>query len=275
MSLITIDEEKCKRDGICVDECPVKIIQMISKETVPVAIPGADLMCINCGHCVAVCPHGALTHKKMKPEQCPPVNKEWLLNPEQAEHFLRSRRSIRTYKEEAVEQRIIQKLINIASYAPTGHNSQPVEWLVVYKKDDVNMMTGLIVDWMRNVVEKQPKMAKSMGFELIVAGYEASLDIVLRGAPHLIVAHAPAGDSMAPSACNIAMTYLELAAPSFGLGACWAGFFQVASMLWKPLQETLGLPDRHKCYGAMMVGYPKYNYSRMPLRNKPKITWRE
>ena len=92
MSLITVDPDKCNRDGICVDECPIKIITLKDKESLPVPVPGADDLCINCGHCVSVCPTAALSHKNQAPEQCPPVKKEWMLNAEQAEHFLRYRR---------------------------------------------------------------------------------------------------------------------------------------------------------------------------------------
>jgi ferredoxin len=35
MSLITIDQEKCNQDGICVAECPARIIQLDSKEDYP------------------------------------------------------------------------------------------------------------------------------------------------------------------------------------------------------------------------------------------------
>ncbi len=28
MGFFTIDTEKCKRDGICVDECPMRILEM-------------------------------------------------------------------------------------------------------------------------------------------------------------------------------------------------------------------------------------------------------
>jgi len=70
------------------------------------------------------------------------------------------------------------------------------------------------------------------------------------------------------------LTYLELAAPAFGLGTCWAGYFDVAANLWPPLKNALELPDGHTSFGAMMIGYPKYKYQRMPLRNQAKISWR-
>ena len=65
-----------------------------------------------------------------------------------------------------------------------------------------------------------------------------------------------------------------MAAPSFGLGTCWAGFFQFAATFWPPLKEALQLPEDHASFGAMMVGYPKYRYQRLPLRNDAQITWR-
>jgi nitroreductase len=74
--------------------------------------------------------------------------------------------------------------------------------------------------------------------------------------------------------CTIALTYLELAAPSFGLGACWAGYFMAAARHWRPLQEALPLSEGHIVYGAMMVGYPRYRYYRLPLRNEAQVTWR-
>jgi len=90
----------------------------------------------------------------------------------------------------------------------------------------------------------------------------------------MIITHASKENRMAPVAATIALAYLELAAPSFGLGACWAGYFNAAAASWPPLQKALTLPEDHISLGAMMVGYPKYNYHRLPPRKEPKIIWR-
>ncbi len=42
MSLISVDTEKCKRDGICVETCPAKILKLIDQDSVPVQLAGAD-----------------------------------------------------------------------------------------------------------------------------------------------------------------------------------------------------------------------------------------
>ena len=70
MSLFTVDKEKCKRDGICVSECPMKIIAIKSEDAFPEPVPEAEEFCINCGHCVAVCPHEALSLETMDVQDC-------------------------------------------------------------------------------------------------------------------------------------------------------------------------------------------------------------
>ena len=62
MGLLIIDEEKCRKDGICVRECPMVIIKQKDENSFPEMAPGGEDICNACGHCVAVCPHGALSH---------------------------------------------------------------------------------------------------------------------------------------------------------------------------------------------------------------------
>ncbi len=274
MDLITVDQERCKRDGICANVCPLKIIRIRNNDAYPALVRGAEKLCIRCGHCLAACPHDALTLTGVGPDQCPPLRRDWLLDPEHAEHFLRSRRSIRLYKEKVVEKETIERLIHIARYAPSGHNSQPVEWLVVHNPEEVRRLTGVVVEWMRDTVAKDPKAERSMLMRLITAAWAGGVDTICWGAPHVIVAHAEKDNLMAPQACTIALTYLDLAAPSLGLGTCWAGFFNVAAALWRPMHEALGLPENHSVFGSIMLGYPSISYQRLPPRNTPNIGWR-
>jgi nitroreductase/NAD-dependent dihydropyrimidine dehydrogenase PreA subunit len=272
--MITVNPELCNKDGICADVCPIKIISFTDGQ-LPQPVPGADQMCIRCGHCVAACPTGALSHAAMAPEDCPPVRPEWQLSFEQAAHFLRSRRSIRVYRKKAVSSEDLTRLMETASYAPSGHNRQPVSWHVIYRKDELHRLTGLAADWMRDMIRKQPAMAASMHMELVVGAWDLGVDVICRNAPHLIIVHGPGADVTAQTAATIALTYLDLAAPTLDLGTCWAGFFQAAAMLWPPLQKALALPKGHVSYGAMMIGYPRHTYHRLPLRNPPAISWQK
>ena len=72
----------------------------------------------------------------------------------------------------------------------------------------------------------------------------------------------------------ISLAYFDLAAMSFGLGCCWAGLFMMAARSWEPLGEFLNLPQHHHLHGAMMVGYPKFRFHRLPVRKPPIIGWR-
>lgn len=224
MSLFVVDSEKCKRDGICVAECPLQLIELTDRKSVPIPINGADEMCINCGHCVAVCPHGAMSLATMKSEECAPVQKDLLPGLEQVEHLMLSRRSIRTYEDRAVEREVLTKLIDIARYAPTGRNAQLVRWLVIDDKKEVRRLAGIIIDWVRHLLKEQNPIAVRNRFDRVVADWEAGFDRVCRSAPALIITHAPKDYSTVATDCAIALTYFELAASAFGLGACWAGF---------------------------------------------------
>lgn len=273
MSLFVVDEEKCKKDGICAAECPVGIIRFEKGGTAPKPADRLVEMCIRCGHCVAVCPEGAMTHEYLRPDQCPPVKKEWLLDPERTEHFLRSRRSIRNFNKQPVDRNILERLIDVARYAPSGHNSQAAEWIVISDPVGVHKAAGFVIDWMRTIINRKPEVAQAMGLEFFVKAWEKGEDKICRNAPHMIITHALTKEPTGAQACTIAMTYLDLAAPSFGLGTCWAGFFTLALNKLPDMQGAVGLPDGNTCHGAVMLGFPKYQYYRMPLRSDPKITW--
>lgn len=269
-----IDKEKCTRDGMCTETCPMGLIEREDAASFPAPTEEAGMLCVQCGHCVAVCPHGALSLETIMPEQCPPIHKDWHLTPEQTEHFLRSRRSIRAYKDKPVDKELITRLIEIARFAPSGHNSQPVQWLVIYDRTEIQKLAGMVIDWMRYMLKQQPDVANSLHMDRVVGRWEKGRDTVCRNAPHVIVAHASKEDRRAPVASTIALAYLELAAPSFGLGACWAGYFNAAAASWPPLQKALALPGDNISLGSMMVGYPKYKYHRLPPRKDPHIIWR-
>ena len=272
MSFMSVDPDKCNKDGICVDECPMKIIHMA--DGVPTLLKGGDKMCIRCGHCVAVCPKAAIAIEGISPDDCLSVDKKLLTDPVAGEHFLRYRRSIRTYKDKPVDRDVLEKVIEIAGHAPSGHNSQSVKWQVIYDQAEVKRYSGMAVDWMRYMIKEQPDFAKMLHLDLVVAGWEFGMDTVSRGAQHLILANGAKKNIMAKDSCTIAMTHLELALPSFGLGGCWNGFFNTAAINWPPLQEALGLGGDTVNHCVMMVGFPKYKYHRMPPRNKPVIEWK-
>jgi nitroreductase/Pyruvate/2-oxoacid:ferredoxin oxidoreductase delta subunit len=274
MNLFKIDETKCMKDGICSTECPTKIINPPGKNSFPTPIDNAEEFCIMCGHCVAVCPHGAFAHRDMRPEDCRELSDDLSISASQGEQFLRSRRSMRSYRDEAVSREILVQLIDTARFAPSGHNSQAVEWMIIYDKKDVMKYAEMVIDWMRYMLKEQPALVAGFNLDRVVKAWEAGEDRVCRNAPHIIIAYGPEQNLNARNSCIIALTYLDLAASALKLGACWAGYFANAAASWPPLSKELGFPVGSTAFGAMMVGHPKYKYYRMPLRNEARITWK-
>jgi nitroreductase/NAD-dependent dihydropyrimidine dehydrogenase PreA subunit len=274
MGLLIIDEKKCKKDGLCVAECPVSIIHQKDKESFPEIVPGGEKVCLLCGHCVAVCPHGALNHERIPIDTCPPIDNDMVINEEQALQFLRSRRSVRFFKDKPVEKETLQRLIEIARYAPTGSNSQQVEWTVFNDKEKIHNLAGMTIDGMKQLLGKDPKGNYPPYFPLIIAAWDFGLDVVLREAPALVVASAPASAISGMTDVSLALSYLELAAQTKGIGTCWAGIIHMGLQSNQLLQEALGLPEGHVHHYGMMLGYAKPRYYRLPERKTPKIHWK-
>lgn len=274
MGMISIDSEKCRKDGLCAAECPMTIIRQKEKDNCPEMVPGGEQVCLICGHCVAVCPHGALSHSQVPVESCPPIDPKISVGEEQMIQFLRSRRSIRVYKDKAVEREKLQRVIEIARYAPTGSNTQLVEWLVLTDPGKLKVLGGMVIEWLREVIRSGPSHAVPQYIPILIAAWDAGYDAVFRNAPVLIVASSPAEDRSGMANVTIALSYLELAASVLGLGTCWAGLLQRALLACPSLKEAVGLPKDCPYHYPMMIGYPKFRYYRLPERKPPRITWR-
>jgi nitroreductase/NAD-dependent dihydropyrimidine dehydrogenase PreA subunit len=274
MGFITIDQEKCNQDSICVAECPALVILMDPEGNYPIPAPEFNDYCLKCGHCVCVCPTGALSLDWLGPEDCVSIKQELSVTVEQAEQFLCGRRSIRVFKEKTVPRNILEKLLEIACCAPSAKNQQPWHWVVVQEPHEVRRLAGMVIDWMRIIIQKSPEAAELMGFTRNVVAWDKGYESICRGAPHVIVAHADKNWGFGSEDCALALSLLDLYATSIGLGACWGGYFYKAVNAYAPLFEALGLPSDHLAFGAIMIGHPKFKYHRIPIRNRPRATWK-
>jgi nitroreductase len=65
-----------------------------------------------------------------------------------------------------------------------------------------------------------------------------------------------------------------LAAEALGLGSMYAGFVIMANDYGgKCIAKHISLPETHKIYGALIIGYPKLKFNKWPERNPAKVTW--
>ena len=200
-----------------------------------------------------------------------PLDRSKLPTAEQAELFLKGRRSIRSYKDDPVTKESIEKLIDIARYAPSGINRQPVNWAVIIGKKKVHDLGDLVSKWMEELLKAKSPIAESLHFERLVESWKRGEDDICRGAPCIVIAYGLKDDPMVPSSCTISATYLELAAFGFGLGACWAGYVNMAVNMSEDVRRFVGLSHRAAAGAVMMIGYSKYRYSRIPSRNPARI----
>ena len=268
--MLIINEQKCRKDALCAADCPTTVIRMGDRGFPEMKEDG---FCLACGHCVAVCPHGALGHKLIPEEGSDPIRADLALGEEQAVQFLRSRRSIRRFRDKPVAKDRIRRLIEIARYAPTGGNTQMVEWTVLDDARRIRSVASLTIDWLRQLI-RDPKVVEASPYlPMAVAAWDAGVDAVLRGAPAVVVASAPREAMNGLVDVTIAQTYLDVMAPAMGLGTCWAGLLQGALLNSPAVKEAVGMPQAHPHHYPMMLGYPDVSYYRVPERKAPKIVF--
>lgn len=274
MAFLTIDETKCKKDGICATECPRQLIIQEDDKSFPQIPQTNEANCMACGHCVAVCPHGALSVAGVDIKDCQEINKDLVLSRDQADQFLRSRRSIRCFKDKAMDRKTLEQLIHTARYAPTASNAQNLQWTVIEGRDKLKPLSQATISWMERIIEAQPDAPAADYFRPVVAGWAAGYDGILRTARTLIIPSAPKENANGLVDLSIALAYLELAALPLGVGTCWAGLLRAAMLATPELVETMGLPEGHTWFYPMMIGYPKFKYYRLPERKAPVIHWK-
>jgi nitroreductase/NAD-dependent dihydropyrimidine dehydrogenase PreA subunit len=274
MGVLTIDKKICCKDKRCIEICPIQLLQMNQAEGVPEFVDGGVDICINCGHCFAVCPTGALKLSTMDIKNASLFEQVKLPTAEQVELLLKGRRSIRCYKDEPLSKLAVDALLDIARYAPSGINRQPVSWAVLLGKEKVHDLAALVAKWIEKLLAVKDKTAIAFNLERLTKAWEKGKDLICRDAPCVVTAYGVKDDPLVPSSCMIAGAYFELAAFGFGLGACWDGYVNMAINCDEQIKKFVGLPSRATAGAVLLAGQPKYRYPRIPARNPAKTIWR-
>ena len=292
---ITIDANVCKRDGLCAMACTYGIFRQEEKGTVPKIDDVMLEKCYRCGHCVAICPHGAISHENFPAGAVTPVNSENVPTYEQVLELMRSRRSKRLFKDKAIEREVLEKVLEAARFAPSQHNDQSTEFSVIQDRKVIREITELTAEGIGKLAgyTKNPiarfMMRRAMGrrgadtlielapeMEGLVSLYRSGTDWILRDAPVLLLFCADsAGGDFARINANLALHNAALAAETLGLGCFYAGFVVTSGERDDRIGKLVSLPETHKIYGALAVGYPKLNFKKWPERKPARITWLE
>ncbi|MCL1940090.1 MAG: nitroreductase family protein [Desulfovibrionaceae bacterium] len=217
--------------------------------------------CNGCGHCAAVCPAAAISLDAGDPLKLPP-RVIAPLEERQREGLFKARRSTRTYTEQKVSHELILRALEHARYAPTAGNSQQVEWILVEGKERLHGITAKVAAWAKM---QQGKYAR------VASLFEQGRDPVMRGAPALLLAHAGKDSPWKNHDAGAALSYLELALHSYGLGTCWAGF--VISAARSGTDLGISLPEKRELCAGLLFGYPVHTFQRLPPRKPVRIEY--
>jgi len=270
MPSIVVDQSRCSKDGLCIDVCGLGLLTFGQDGYPQTRKPER---CIACGHCMAVCARDALSLDSVARSGLVPIEPTLTPQPEQVEQLMRARRSIRSFRETLVPAERIKRIIQTANMAPSGMNQRPIRWTVMTGREQLQVLSQHVIDWMKICIEHEPQTAAFLDLASIVRNWPKRDP--LRGAPHLVVAHGPKSNPMTPGSGPIAMTYFELAAEAHGVGTCWAGYLMMAGRAgYSPLLVALGIPEQDLLVSSMMFGFSKLRFRSIPSRPEPQITWR-
>lgn len=282
--LIQVEPDTCQRCGRCVISCPRRLITR-EGDAAPIA---KDLsLCIQCGHCVAVCESGALRHSGVPTEEAPKLD-DFNLTDEQLERFLRRRRSIRRFKKQEIAPETLDRLFDLARFAPTGKNKQAVHHTVL-TGDRIRQLEVATAGFYRKLIGR---LGNPFG-RLLVRSFAGrkTLDELLWGLPDLQrdVARVDRGDrgychgapvvvavhaepsSTAAEDCSFAVYHLMLAAETLGLGTCLIGYAKAAADRTQAPRDVVELPDGHQIYSVVAIGHPAEEFFRLPPRRPANV----
>ena len=212
MNPILVNEEKCVGCELCVKDCPSSYLY-IENGKAHTNTGG----CLECGHCYAICPQAAIT---MTNYDCPEeaavpmteIPSDTLLS------AMKSRRTVRQFTDQAVEQEKIDKILEAGRYSPTGGNSQNVSYTILGSKQDE--AEAICVDLFRKGTSLPRR------FKAFAERFNITDNFFFKGAPLVILV-----SSRSSVDAGLASSYMEIMAECLGLGVLYSGFFVMCSRI--------------------------------------------
>ncbi len=192
--------------------------------------------------------------------------------------LVKNRRSIRKFKPDPIPDEYVDKIIEVARWAPSAGNSQPWEFIVVNRQELKDRIVELVKesgDIMLKIEEtREPAELK---FKLPSPFYvQAPVFIILCGDPrtkdtYTLSGKFAQGNSHFASSLANAFLYMNLAATSLGLGTRWVS--SIAQPYAQSLTKALlNVPRELEFYDMLAVGYPDMEPKPRPLRARQEIT---
>lgn len=264
---ITVDTEKCLHCGMCVSDCFIGCLAM-DENKVPGFAPGAENHCAGCQHCMTVCPVGALSWNGINPDELPQTG---FVDGDEMLTMIKSRRSVRKYRQESVPAEKLEKIKEMLSYPPTGGNLDNLHFSIVGTKEKMDAIREVTYDTIASLTSDS-SLYQMKGF--VEQSRAAGRDIVYAGAPSMIACAvnknlvAPGCDTVDPI---IALSYFELFAASLGLGTLWDDFAVTVANALPNVQSMLEIPKEYTLSFILTFGTPAVRYKRAPKKDAHSI----
>lgn len=290
---ISINDETCTFCGLCGEVCP-NLIMKVDRETGISLRSDRLAICIKCGQCMAICPFKSIQVVGLDYETDffdLPKGKTADLH---FDEMIKTRRAIRTYKDQPVSTEVLERIVEAISFAPPSFTPLKIELVVVQDTavirkalpEMIKVYDGLLkimhspigrmIIRLKNGTEKfkvvEHHVVPMMQSRLpeMKQGLE---DTITRYAPAMIIFHAHREAENYETDINIAMTFGFLAAHSFGLGCSPIDLVPPAIQRNPVLRELFLIPVENVPVAALILGYPKYRYQRGIKRELRSVTW--
>jgi nitroreductase len=216
---------------------------------------------------------------------------------EQVMTLLKTRRSIRSFRGKPLEKETIESIIDGARFAPSGHNSQSTEFLVVQDRAVLNQVPATVIEYLKFEVKRfanplfrtlalladresaESGLHEIPGFKRMIRSFEAGADPILHGAPALLVFHARRTTGFADVNAQLALQNASLVAHSLGIGHFYTGWVLAPcrapmARTWnRRIPDLIGVPPGNELYGALALGIPIPKFKNMIEKNPPQIIW--
>ena len=285
---ILIDESKCTGCLLCAKVC---FVNYQATENGKVTALETPTMCAACGHCVAICPTGAITHPRVPNSDCEPLDEANRPTYDQFMGFLKMRRSRREFKDKEIPREVIDKLLAAAVQAPNGINRKNVCYTVITDRHVLKELTGKIINQTAQLVKLLKNPIGRFIFRLFNADFyrelrfflplmeqigsfkESGIDLVAYNAPCLILVHTTKNDMCGNEDSVFAAANIQYAAETLGLGTCCIGFITGPVNSDKGMKKLVHLPPGHKVHTSLVVGYPEFKYAKSAPKAEARVDW--
>ncbi len=286
---ITINEKKCTGCGRCVKTCVSLALEMRGGR--PELIK--PYYCVRCGHCAAVCEYDAITSTSTEPKRITAAELKKSPSPEALQFLLRSRRSVRFYKDKPISRKDMEKILEAGRYTATGTNSQDVRYIVFTDPEKIEELRAAAAPLVIKVMKLAGRVASTPlgkhmmgellasrmkdlylpGMDIIKERIEKGEDPVFYRSPALMLVYAEKMDDTAAFGCSAALYNCSLMAHALGIGCCFNGFLSTVINFNKKIKKMVGIPKYCKCWGAMTLGYQDVKFNKLVKRKPVDVTW--